>query len=35
MKDIFEELDSNIQKRYYESEVEKPGIVKVNDMLDK
>lgn len=32
MKDIFEELDCKIQKRYYESEVEKPGIQKVKQM---
>jgi arginyl-tRNA synthetase len=32
MSNIFEELDCNIQKRYYESEVEKPGIEKVKQM---
>lgn len=32
MRSIFDELECNIQKRYYESEVEKPGIQKVKEM---
>ncbi len=32
MEDIFEELDSNIQKRYYESDAEQPWIQRVKQM---
>ncbi len=32
LKNIFEELDSNIQKRYYESDAEQPWIKKVKQM---
>ncbi len=35
MKKIFEELGtSELDRRYYESEVEQPGIKKVNEMLE-